>query len=373
MPRNRSITQSDFIYVGPTPATGQHFSQGNVGTNLVTGLYRVQSANYGKTVTRTDVNQFGELGAIDRIILESPTTNVDFQYLSNSLWNERIMGFTISSGNLVSCISGILNESQNEKNYFVRMVGAGNDVVGLGATSNGNLGQVIGLGNGFISSYTAEGSVGNFPTASVNVEGLNWVVNTQTGEAIPAVNPENGAAITTWKYTLPNIATSHPAASTISALRPGDVVVSLGSYAGDEAGVKTSDFKAQSYSISFDLSREDLQKLGSKYAFSKEITFPVTVNASITADVGDLQSGNFVDKVEADASYNLSIKIHQPNTAVGSRNDNNVAVAYILNNFKLDSENISSSIGDNKSVTLNFSSQLAGPQSTNGLFMSGLN
>lgn len=375
MPRTQNIYQSDFVYCsrGVNGPTGQHFSAGNAGNNLISGLYRVQSANYGFSVAHTDVNQFGELGGIDRIILESPTVNLDFSWLQNSFYNEKVLGFTISSGTLVSAISGILAGTEDSRNYFVRTVTQGADVVNLGATTNGNFGGCYAIGNGFLSSYSAEGSVGSFNTASVNVEALNFVVNTETGSAIPAVDPTDGSKIQFWKYTLPNIATSHPASDTISATRPGDTVLTFGTYDGDEFGEDVTDLKVQNYNISFDLSRTAQQKLGSKYAFARTLNFPISVNFSATAEVGDLVSGNLVDKVESDSNYDLTLKIYRPNTSSSNRNDLNVAKAYILKGFKLDSKSFTSSIGPNKSVTLNFSSQLSGPTAQSGLFFSGLN
>jgi hypothetical protein len=371
MPRNRSYYDSDFLYVSRSPATGQFFSSGNVGTNLISGLYRIQSANYAKGVTRTDVNQFGELPRIDSIILESPTVNLDFQYLSNSFYNEKLVGFTVSSGALVSAISGILNKTEDEKNYFIRQTPEGSEVVAGAAPTNSTLGAIIGLGNMFISSYSAEGSVGNFATVSMAAEGLNWKVDSVTGAAGPSVLPEDGSAVTDWVYTIPAISNSHPGGLTISAIRPGDIVVDMDTYDGDEAGAKVSDLKIQSYNISFDLSRTPLQKLGSKYAFSREIDFPVTISTSLTADLGDLQSGNFVDKVNSDSTYDLNVKLYRPGA---TRNDLNVALAYFIKGVKLDSESFTSSIGDNKSVTLNFTNQIGGANSSNvGIYFSGLN
>ena len=63
MARNRIIYQSEALYAGPSPATGDHFSAGNGGNNLVNQLHRVQSANYSFNIARQDVNQFGELAS----------------------------------------------------------------------------------------------------------------------------------------------------------------------------------------------------------------------------------------------------------------------------------------------------------------------
>jgi hypothetical protein len=97
--RNRIIYQSEALYAGPAPATGYHYGtftpgQGgstntpNENTNLVKQLQRIQTANYSFTVDRTDVNQFGQLASIDRVILTNPTISLDFSYILANLINE---------------------------------------------------------------------------------------------------------------------------------------------------------------------------------------------------------------------------------------------------------------------------------------------
>ncbi|MEK6878939.1 MAG: hypothetical protein AABY22_04990, partial [Nanoarchaeota archaeon] len=285
-------------------------------------------------------------------------------------------GFTICSGSLVSAISGLFDKTQDEKNYFIKTVAEGKDLVNYGVNDSTTFAE--GIGNGFLASYRAEGSVGNFPTVSVSVEGLNYKVDsTPTGQNVPAVNPEDGTAITDARYTLPGMTTNPSGLGlSITALRPGDVVIDFGSYGGSrsEVGAKVSDLKVQSYSIGFDLTRVPLQKLGSKYAFSKEIDFPVTANCSFTANLGDLQSGTLVNITDDDALFNVGIKIYKPNTSASNRNDTNVAVNYMLRSGKLDSQEYSRTIGENASVTLSLSAQLGSAEDTlKGFFISGLN
>lgn len=365
MARNRIIYQSEALYAGPSPATGDHFSAGNVGANLVNQLHRIQTANYSFNIARTDVNQFGELAAIDRVILESPTVSLDFSYILNSLANEELLGFGPLDTDQVSCISGILNKTADERNYFIRTVAEGTDAlnVGTGAANQ----NVIGIGNGFITSYSTEASVGNFPTVTVNVEALNMAFDAGvTGNNIPAVLPADGSKITGKEYSL-NPVSSSVGANAVSALRPGDITIDLGAFDTDNVGgTKVSDAKIQSYTLSFDLAREPLQKLGSKFAFAREITFPVTVNLSVDALVGDLTTGNLADLITTDKNYDLAVTLKHPTTSA-------TQVKYFLKRAKLDSQEFSSSIGDNKSVTLNFSAQIGGPnQNDRGLMMSGV-
>ena len=379
MARNRVIYQSEALYVGPTTIAQQHT------VSNVLQLQRVQSENYRFNLERQDVNQFGELASIDRVILSAPTVSLDFSYLVANLHNESGLGFTVlDAGNAdyISCISGILNKSSDEKNYFIKTVKEGADALSISSDSRldtfnegvgGHLTQsTIGVGNGFITSYTAEGSVGNFPTATVNVEALNMVINSgASGFNVPSVNPSDGTAITDYQVVLPTMV-STPAGDTTSVLRPGQVTVgivdngqAMAGTAFDEMGVLVSDAKIQSYNISFDLGRTPLEKLGSKFAFAREIDFPVTITASIEANVGELTTGNLADMISTDQNYDLFVRLKDPTNT-------DINVDYHIKKAKLDSEEFSSSIGDNKSVTLNFSAQVGGPsQNDIGFFMSG--
>jgi hypothetical protein len=381
--RNRIIYQSEALYAGPAPATGYHygtFTPGvggstnvpDAGANLVEQLQRIQTANYSFTVDRTDVNQFGQLAAIDRVILTNPTVALDFSYILANLINEKNLGFTIATAGStqdVSAISGFLNGTEDERNYFIRTVPEGSDAVGFDNIASGTNG-VIGVGNGFISSYSTEGSVGNFPTTTINVEGLN--MNFQqglSGNYVPAVNPVDGSAIENYyqlPFTLQNTSTN-ATVSGISALRPGDITLTIPQTTG--GGVKTSTMNVQSYTISFDLGRTPIEKLGSRFAFARPIDFPLTVSMSVDAQVTEMVAGNLASLVCDDsATYTPIVTIEKPVC-----NDTTVVAEFKLKGAKLDSQEFSSDIGANKTVTLTFSTQVGGPEDlNNGLFISGL-
>jgi len=108
MGRSRVITQSQALFVSPSPATGNMFlsvlgeDQGinnATGLNRVVQIKRVQTVNFGETLERADVNQLGELAATDRVILSSPVANMDFTYLPTDGFNELQLGF-ITSGDI---------------------------------------------------------------------------------------------------------------------------------------------------------------------------------------------------------------------------------------------------------------------------------
>ena len=375
MARNRIIYQSEALYAGPSPATGYHLTSGaNIpwigptGNSLVEQLQRIQSVNYSFKVDRKDVNQFGQLAAIDRIILTNPTVSLDFSYINGNLSNEYLLGFTIASGNSdsnVSAISGFLNKTSDERNYFIRTTPEGTDVVGF--ASSGVTNGVIGIGNAFLTSYSTEGKIGDFPTSTINVEGLNMnFQNSITGNTIPAVNPIDGKAIALY-YTLDpgtqNIGIG--SGSAISALRPGDITLSLKN--SIVSGVDVNDMNIQSYSLKFDLGRTPIQRLGNKFAFTREIDFPLTVTLSVDAQVTTMNAGNLANLVLDDSAvYDSSITIKSPS-------DSNLTMAkFIVKGCKLNSQTYSSDIGKNKTVSLEWSAQVGGPQDTaNGLFING--
>ena len=441
MARNRVIYQSQAVYVSQSAYDGDLTSSGDV-----VALQRVQSANYSFSVARQDVNQFGELAAIDRIIVDTPTVSYDTSYYVNGFGNEEALGFEITpsgvpmSGavdavpgfrnigpSLTSCISGIINSetTANQKDYFVLTTKEGADAADLLVT--GSYESIMGVGNGFITSYSTEASVGGLPTASVSVEGqnmnfvnipyvmggsghasnpanistmdgfrlgtVNGVVNTLqyiSGES-PAVNATDGTKVGK-PVALPVYSgnATYDGTSEISSLRPGDITLSL--YAHDPAanidnalmnggatsstlinGADIADAHIQSYNVSFDLSRTPIERLGSRFAFARVVDFPITSTLSIDAVLADLTTGSIADFINCDSSYDAVIKMK----TAGDCNvpaDKPVVAAILMRKIKLDSESFTSSIGDNKSVTLDFSNQIGGPEQTDvGIFMSGFN
>jgi hypothetical protein len=317
-------------------------------TNRVSQLMRVQSANYGFDIGRTDVNQFGNLAAIDRIILEQPTVNLDFSYLLTSGENEKKLGFGI--GGEESAVGNFLSGIGDSRNYWVYVADEGNDANDANTAIHGRA-KSIGIGNAFLTSYTAEGSVGDFPTASLNAEALNMRFFAKNSGQSPAVEPVNG---TNWSgsFQLPTPTKWNTGNNEITALRPGDVTMNI----SGTKGMTVGDLKLQNFSFTFDMAREPLNKLGSKFAFSREISFPVTATCSADAILGEIEAGNLADVVNDDSSeFTVRVKINKPGTT--SR-----AIQYDLKGCKLESQSFTSSIGDNKSVSMEWATQVGGPQ-----------
>jgi len=370
MPRNRVIYQSDALFV----TTGDKVPTAVMTSGDIAQLHRVQSASYGFSINRQNIQQFGNLARIDTLLLEAPSVKLDFTYYLHDGTNEKLLGFTTgqNTGAAVSFISGLIDTtikaSASGQNYHIFTSPEGNDANGLtsGALQfTGANATTLSIGNGFITNYSVEASVGAIPTVSVSVEGLNVSVcegNTGVSPAMTIETSLTGAN----SFTLPPPVTGSVG---VSALRPGDVVMALaeGILTDMPTGVDNATNTAahiQSFSIEVPIKRTTLQRLGSAFGYAKVIDFPVDVNVNVSATVADLKAvGNLASIITSDASKTITVAFKN---AAGAEK-----MVYQIRGCKLVSENYSSSIGDNKKVDLVFTSQIGGPQDlANGVFVS---
>jgi hypothetical protein len=364
MPRNVSKSQSFNLYVSPIAATGIS----GPGSGNITGVQLHRLASLGGpewSYERQPINIIGKLAAPYKDTTDSPTVTLPFSYYLVDLENEKNLGFTIDNAFSVGCVSGILTKVTDEKNYFVLVAGEGEDAIGLsGASTNV---RVVGVGNGVVSSYSVEGSVGDYPRVNITVEGLNTrgYVNA-TSFACPAIDPTNGVMLTgdNRRVALPVGTIGH--ANKEFVIRPGDITVDLSNTSGVLTDPTT--LNVQSFNISFDLARDPIQKLGSRYAVSRDITFPVDVNFTIEALGGDVKASNLNDFLCASASQDVTITMKNPtcdNTGSG-------LLAFKLKGLTLQSEAFNLDVNDSQSVSISWLGQIGGPtDNTNNLFMSG--
>lgn len=356
------------LQVGPSPATGFQWNTGfndvytgaNSGINLIQNLQRLQSITNGLSQDRTTINQMGQLPFVSREITTPPTVNLGCSYYVADLSNERILGFYVSGDQ--GAIGPILDQTQATKNYFISISPQGTDNIGYTGVAR----DVELISNGQLASWSTEGSVGNIPTTTVAIQGLNYATYTGSNfQELLAIDVGNAGNYVTSKYfTLPT--TSSGIAPTVAALRPNDISIDISNAA---IGLQISDLKAQSYSVSFDLNVQPLTKLGSIYPYAIEPTFPVTLSASASFYMGDLITGSYKSVLCADSPYNVSIRLNDPCGA-------GEAVAFELRGVKVDSQSFDSQdIGSIAGVVnLAWSTQLGSATSTSAnLFMSGRN
>jgi hypothetical protein len=120
------------------------------------------------------------------------------------------------------------------------------------------------------------------------------------------------------------------------------------------------------------LARTTLQRLGSTFGFSKSIDLPLNVSFNVNAMVADMKEGNMLDLLCDCDKLDVGVTVFDPECNVCDTKQGTVAMKYELKGARLESENFSSSIGDNKSVDLTFTAQIGGADDlANGLFISG--
>lgn len=367
MARNRTIYNVLALYASQVSPTGQQ-----TGLGAVQQLGRVQSFDEDFTRTFQDVNQFGNLAAIDRLEVEAPTVTASFSYYLTDGLNERLLGLTSattgSAGN-ASIISGLLTRATDQKNYYLMIADEGNDAAGYTSARTG----VIGIGNGFLTSYTVNAAVGDIPSADVEIEGLNVRIYGDlnaaspggSGAVAPGVNAADGQLLTGVKFKLP-AATSMTGSSIPNALLPGDITFTPTGLLGFDP----VDLKVQDFSLAVDIGRTPLQKLGSRYAFSREIDFPLTATLTMNAQVGDLSNGTGdLSSLLCDTNLNNFV-ITMKKPACGGTGAN--ALTYEFRGAKLTSQNFSSAIGDGATMSATFEVQVGSAQQTDrGIFLSG--
>jgi hypothetical protein len=390
MARNRVIYQSEALFVSTTG--GDTFQQ----------IIRTQDVSHAIDVPRTDINEFGRLAALSREVVEPPTVSTDFTYYLTNGINESGLGFSVrgmTNDSATNCVSGLIGDDNDiiKKNYYIVTSAEGVDATnntGTWATRTTRPNSVIGVGNAFITDYTLNAAVGDVPSASISVEGANinfttgysakpeftpavgWYGSTVdaditngsiTGIANPGVNETNGTVLTepAGGILVPGSTTGD---LNITALRPGDITLSF-TNALLMGGANLTDLHVQNFSFSLPIGRTALNQIGNRYPYFRAVDFPVVATMNVSAILADNHTGNLNALLCNEQKHDITVKMYKPceqDVADGE------AFRVTMKGADVDSENLSSSIGDNKTVDLVFSTQIGGPNDiVNGVFMSG--
>jgi len=377
--RNRVIYQSEALFAS------KEYNSTTLSDHAQ--IQRVQSANYGFTINRQDVNQFGNLARIDSLILESPTVNFDITYYPTNGFNERLLGFHVENTNNPTTgqfPSGHM-VSNSGQNLFILTTPEGRDA-NLNRQTNSTNNTFIGVGNAFLSDYSLDLSVGSLPTCSVSFEASNILTDASvsgnaglsafTGITSPGINPTSGTSLgleVQIPFATGNSFTGDYVSDDkdkVTALRPGDIQLDLSDFDGNTLSSLIGDqgLHIQSANLSVPLSRTPIERLGSKFPFARTVDFPINATLNVNAVVNTVEAQNLADLIsgceQSLAAVTLTLK----------ECDQTVGLQVRLLGCTLDSENFSSSIGSNKSVDLTFSTQLGGVKDkTKGVFFSGSN
>lgn len=317
--RNRIIYQSESVKIDNTTAIG------------------VQSCSYGLDVTREDVLQFGDLGAVDRIILEAPVANMEVSMYVNGLQGNKLNNIIEKgvAGSGIDCIVSLGAEGTD-------FDAAASDMSSVGIVS------------GSLTSFSAEATVGAIPTLTMGFEGTDLsYAPTDAPAGTPATN--------------------------INVVTQSGVIVDMSQVTGTFTGHYVH---PQSCSVSFDLGVEGLQELsyetseglvsaGNKFQYARVPSYPASASMELEAFAIDAGMTMTLAALQQKASEgnagnaNLGGKINVGVDMGGTK--------FTLVNSTLDSVAFSSSIGDTAATcNATFSVSIGGPNSNSRLEISGL-
>lgn len=380
--RNRQIYQSDVLLLND----GTSAPDTAIPTGEMVQLTRVQDGSFGFQIGREDVNQWGQLGRIDSLVLNSPDVTADFTYLLSNFRNEVNLGFNLSNDFSESFTKNLLSADDTNpikaavssgRNYHIVTCEEGNDA-NIGGFPSGASATSLSIGKAYLTDYSVEAAVGSIPTASFSIKGSNLRGQTQpvTGQILEMDSPfadEDGQSANLISIDVADtspLLTPQTGASEFlpSALRPGDITLDLGDSAVitdlDDAAPGTA-AHIQSFSMNVPFNRSSLERLGNNFAYAEEIDFPVQVTVNVSAIVADLKTaGSVYEELVSGTKHNLGVTF---NNKAG-----NPVMKYIIKGAEIESETFSQSIGSNKTVDITFSAQIGGPTDLSaGVFASG--
>lgn len=398
---NRKIYNQEAVYVGLSSSSSPHFmdfsgnltnsiysqlSGGLLGysQNLLYSLTRVVNAEYAFNENRIDIKSLGNFGTLSRPIITTPPISLSLTYYSNSLINEYLLGFSLSSGSYVTPISGFLDRTNlpalftDKKNIFITTNSKESDfnsIIPVHQTLNGTTGDILkdgihiyAFGDCCLDSWKYSAAVGKFPQVDTSFTCENIMYYSGgSGNNIPSVNPKDFSLRTGFIYNLPPVYTG----LSPTILLPGDIITNISEANGNNTiqnlPISFTDIKLQSFNIDLTLNREPLNNLGYRIPLDRRINPPVFANLSFSAIVGDSETGSLINFINNDTKYNIDINMKysnlQPSTGIG--------IAFSFLGVQFNGISMSDSINEKRLCNFSFTSELKSNDVNNGFFISG--
>lgn len=373
------MARTHTIYASEAVIASQYATSTGSGSHAQ--LRRVQTFGQSVEIPRESVQQFGNTARIGTVVLSSPTVTEDMTYYLGDGYNESALGFYVQSATTRSAEAGFASGhmvSSSGVNLYELITPEGIDANVLSGPAALSGYAVNGYGNSFLSNWSLNAAVGGFPTVTVSFESLNrnsenYVCNgAVTGLNTPAVNAEAGTPLTQNTGVRLPIPTVGTGAGIPLVLRPADFSLDFGGLTGLGTGTSSSFYKLngadgfhiQSVDIAVPLSRTPIERLGSRFAYARPLDLPVTVTMSVSAIANEQVQRNLANILNDTTEHTVTATINQPDGTPG--------VKFTLKGATFDSESSSLDIGGQKTVDLQFSSQIGSINDTaRGLFMSG--
>lgn len=397
----RKIYSQIGAFIGACPSTGYHFTDNNgnpvnsmyyisggstnFSNNSIQSLNRVFDIKYNFSEPRTDVKGMGSWGTLSRPIITNPPVSLSISYYSFGLYNENLIGLQLSSGNNVTPITGLLDRTfqtgvyDDSKNIFIATYDKDYDlnyIPPITQTLNGTTSNILkdglyiyAFGDCFLESWKYSAAVLQFPVVETSFTCNNVIYYSGgSGQNIPSINPKDLTIRSGIQFNLPPFHTGKQS----SVLLPGDITINISEYNSNNnilsnLPIDFTDVKLQSFQIDLNLNREPLMGIGYRTPLDRVINPPVFANISFDARVGNSEAGSFIDFINKDTQYNISINMKysnmQPITGLG--------ISFNFNGCKFNQISIGDSINQERMASISLTTELNPNNNITGFFISG--
>ena len=385
MPRNRIIYNTQGLYFAPysgeqNASTDYYLN----GYQILKRLEKIQNFNYSIDQSRIGLIGFGTNKSIFRNDLNSPTVNFSFSYIPDGVTNENRLNFNVNhfSGSNAPMFSGLCRDNSitDEKDFYLVINENENDLYGnytltnldINPTTvndvidpNSNNYAVLNFQNCYLTDYNFRVSVDSIPivTQSYISDNINFYIS---GSGIRYTTLDLKSGINqpqTDQIIIPQALNYYQTGiSGQNILLPGDASVTF--YTNNTTGVLFYTDTIQSLEYSLTFQRNALRSLNYKFPLARRISFPVNGKLSTSFIVEKNLSGSFFDTLNRDDDYNVIVYFNTNKSGV-------YPTKLTFSGCKFDNIIYDSSIGKNKTASLNFNFELDPTFGNRGIFASG--
>lgn len=396
-------------------------------------LNRVQSVDLSVDIQRQDVAQIGSDKFLDRKIVSAPEIQLDFEYFLTDGYEEDAIGLnTYPSPIIYTEEYGVIdkpveqngtihNDVQDNKSVFLVFGEEEFDLTGYANRENAFSGiNVIGLGNCYVTNYSASAGVGDFAKAKVSMSASNIEYNClQEGEQWYQIMDELSAILRQIDQNdedfvllenggrvflestlqtelvggaddpsldLPNKGSEKEIGivfepefykSPVSAMGPGAINVKIkninagGPILSDknQANCFQGYAHMQNFEINAPFDRENLQGFESMHLYGRKLKYPQLGTISFSILPSAFENGKISEIFCQDEIYEIEIEFNNEcNFSCLPLHAKDTNMKYTISNAKLDGYSLGQSIGSYATFDCNFSFGLSRQE---GLFLYG--
>jgi len=361
--------EMEMMFVGSRDA---FVTASNTG-NAVSRLDFIQSYGFSFNMDRQPLKQIGSSAFAARHSQLSPDVELDVSYLLNDGWNEKHLGLDFTDNAYTNPLYTILTDDKDRNFYVMIANDQAKDAVASFTPTDFN---VLGIGNTYLGSYSIRTSVGQMAEVSCKYVGANaQITNYSATNYVPAVNTaltgqDSQAQNKIYGFNFYNASRPTRIQNAFTGVFDGGcpynstsiVATNNSGSAGIKFGFVFDNF--QSLDIAVNLERKALYGFGNNHPFNRKVQKPI---------VGNLSIDSLVDSFTAE---NLMTTFNQEDVSISGyffdivfSNQASVKKFGVkVNNARLDSYSIGSTIGDRSVISTSWSFEV---NESTGILMSG--